>query len=144
MAKKSNRKKLIDKLDTVIREIVYIRDESRCQRCGKYVTGQNKHTSHVVPVSNGNYLRWDLLNVKLLCFHCHISWWHKNPCRAKEWFAEKFPARYDYLFGYTADPNSGVVKARDAIVYQFKIGDLEELLEERQEKLKQLKMEQMS
>ncbi|MEO5335154.1 MAG: hypothetical protein H7839_24340 [Magnetococcus sp. YQC-5] len=41
-------------------------------------------------------LRWDLVNVKLLCASCHW-WWHTVPLAAAEWFKSKYPARHAYL-----------------------------------------------
>lgn len=31
-------------------------------------------------------------NVKLLCLHCHLFWWHKNPIEAHEWLTAVLPA----------------------------------------------------
>ena len=98
-----NRKGQIKKLDRLAREIVLKRDNNTCQKCGKYVEKQNAHISHVVPKSKGYALRWDLNNLKVLCFHCHINWWHKNPIEAAEWFQEKFPERAEYLYDHRYD-----------------------------------------
>ena len=95
--RKISRKGLNKKLTAIIRERVVLRDENICQHCGKYVTGSNCQVSHVIPKSQGNILRWDLNNLKILCYHCHLNWWHKNPTEASEWFKSKFPERYEYL-----------------------------------------------
>lgn len=113
---KSPRKKLIDKLDIAVKAKVRERDHSICQRCGKYVEGSNCHISHVIPVSGGNKLRWDMNNMKVLCYHDHINWWHKNPMEAAKWFEERFPERWAYL-----QANRGIQK--------FSLIDLEELLD---------------
>jgi len=34
----------------------------------------------------------------LLCYHCHLNGWHKDPIGALKLFSEKFPKRYEYLF----------------------------------------------
>ena len=94
---KTERTKLKEELDELTKQLVRIRDNWTCQRCGKKVTEQNAHCSHVIPKSKGNALRWDLSNLKLLCFHCHINFWHKNPIEAYKWFKNKFPDRYKYL-----------------------------------------------
>ena len=65
--------------------------------CGKYVEGSNCHTSHVIPVSFSLRLAYDLVNLKVLCYHCHLQIWHKNPLFATAWFRRKFPSRYKYL-----------------------------------------------
>jgi len=52
----------------------------------------------VIPVSAGGAFRFDPLNMKVLCYHCHLNVWHKDPIGAQKWFSEKFPKRYEYLF----------------------------------------------
>ena len=79
------------------RKVVYLRDHGQCQRCFKRVEGANAHTSHVLPKSTHGALKYVPLNLKLLCYHCHINWWHKNPVEAGEWFREKYPFRWDAL-----------------------------------------------
>lgn len=96
---KSPRKKLIKQLDDLSKEVVRKRDGNTCQKCGVWVEGSNRHCSHVIPVSAGSRLRWEPLNMKILCYHHHINWWHKNPMRAREWFEEKFPERWAFLDG---------------------------------------------
>ena len=90
-------KSLQKKLTKAVHEAVFRRDESCCQKCGKYVEGSNRHPSHVIPKSRGNILRWDMLNIKTMCFHHHINWWHKEPTESGEWFKQKFPERHKYL-----------------------------------------------
>ena len=94
---KTEKKKLLKDIEGLCKQIIYIRDKGVCQKCGKPVSGQNAHTSHVIPKSHGLALRFDHTNLKLLCFHCHMNWWHKNPIEAGEWFKEKFPDRWQYL-----------------------------------------------
>lgn len=103
MTKKTERRKLIDKLDAACRIAVFKRDKGICQWCGKKVSKQNAHTSHVVPKSQGNALRWDMKNLKLLCFNCHIGKWHHRPLEAWEWFSNKFPERTKYLTEHRND-----------------------------------------
>ena len=87
------RKKLLD----LVREIVIIRDESTCQHCKKVVSGSNRHLSHVVPVSATLSMAYDQCNLMILCYHCHINWWHKNPLEAADWFKFTFPSRWGEL-----------------------------------------------
>lgn len=103
--KKISRSKLIKELDELAKRIAKIRDEYTCQKCLKKVEGSDCHGSHVVPVSGGHKLRWDEWNIKALCYHCHMNWWHKNPREAAAWFNEKFPERAKYL-----DENRGTQK----------------------------------
>lgn len=89
--------KLKEQLLGLVKEIVRKRDDYTCQKCGKKVEGSNCHVSHVIPVSAGNRLAFDPLNMKILCYHDHINWWHKNPIESSAWFEKKFPDRYLYL-----------------------------------------------
>lgn len=84
-------------IEEIAKKFAKERDGYICQKTGEHVSGSNAHGSHVVPVSAGNSLRWDLNNIKCLSFHEHMNWWHKNPLEAAEWFAGKFPDRKEYL-----------------------------------------------
>ena len=112
----ATRKQLVKKLDKLSKDVVRKRDGNICQHCGKWVEGTNRHVSHVIPVSAGNKLRWDPMNMKILCHHCHLNWWHKNPMEAAGWFQDKFPKRWKYL-----QENRGI--------YKFTITELETLIE---------------
>lgn len=112
--KQRTRKQIINKLDQLSKDVVRKRDGNICQHCGKWVEGPNRQVSHVVPVSAGHKLRWDPLNMKIMCYHCHLNWWHKNPMEAAEWFATTFPERWEYL-----QANRGT--------YKFSLSELEQL-----------------
>jgi len=124
--KSASRKSLKLKLDKIVIELIRKRDNWTCQHCGKLVEKSNAHVSHVIPRSHGDNLRWDLTNLKLLCFHCHINWWHKNPLEAYEWFKQKFPERYKYLMGKKEE------------VKKWQEIELEQLLLTYKEKIKEL------
>lgn len=94
---KSQRRKLREEADKLAKDIVKIRDGSVCQHCQKTVEGSNRHCSHVVPVSAGLRLAYDPQNMKILCYHCHLNWWHKNPIEAANWFLTTFPERWEML-----------------------------------------------
>ena len=94
---------MIKKLDKLARDKIRKRDKEICQWCGKPAKGSNGHCSHVIPKSKGYALRWDLRNLKWLCFHCHINVWHKNPAEAWSWFQREFPMRADYLMEHKND-----------------------------------------
>lgn len=100
MAKKAKAKSrgwYSEKLEDLAKGFAKERDGYICQKCGEQVKGSNAHGSHVIPVSAGNALRWDLINIKCLSYHNHLNWWHKNPIEAAEWFKGKFPERWEYL-----------------------------------------------
>lgn len=109
--------KLKSEIETLAKTKAKERDNYICQKCNKKVEGSNAHGSHVIPVSHGDVLRFDLLNIKCLCYHCHLNWWHKNPTESGLWFKEKFPDRYAYLQEHKND------------VVKRKRKELEELLE---------------
>lgn len=95
---KSKRKRLTDRLDEVCLKVIRLRDDNKCQKCGKSVEGSDSQQSHVVAKGNGASLRrWDLLNIFLSCTKCHLYWWHKEVTEAGKWFAKKYPARESYL-----------------------------------------------
>ena len=96
---KSMRKKLIDQLDKLASAYIKLRDDHTCQRCGKREVGSSSiHVSHVIPKSRGQRYRWEPNNMKCLCFHCHINWWHVDIVPAAEWYLSKFPGRWASLF----------------------------------------------
>ena len=100
--KPSKKKKVtITKLKKILMELVKStvreRDNHTCQHCHKVVEGSNCQVSHVIPVSHGNRLAFDPMNMKILCYHCHLNWWHKNPIEAGQWFKDTFPKRWVYL-----------------------------------------------
>lgn len=119
---KTERNRLMEKLDELSKAVVKARDGYNCVKCGKAVQGSDRHASHVIPVSAGNKLRWDPLNMKVLCHHCHLSWWHKNPMDAAEWFESKYPERWEYL-----QSQRGIAK--------FNLAQLEDIRDSLQEQL---------
>lgn len=122
MAKKTPRGKLIKQLDDLSKQIVRLRDGNTCQKCRKWVEGSNRQVSHVIPVSAGNKLRWEPLNMKVLCYHDHLNFWHKNPMEASAWFAETFPDRWKFL-----QANRGM--------YKFTLTELEEMVNKYKEEI---------
>ena len=125
MKKKPTITKLKKKLEKLVADYVKLRDKYICQYCGKKVEGSNCHASHVIPKSQGNQFRFDPINLKVLCYHHHINWFHKNPIEAAEWFKQKFPDRYEYLFD----------QPRKAV--KFTRFDYEQMIEEMKEKIKE-------
>lgn len=124
---KSERARLTDELDKLCLEIVRLRDENRCQKCGKEIEGSNSHPCHVVPKGKGaSKRRFDLLNI-FLGDICHHQWWHLNPLDANDWFKEKFPARYAYLEIYRGGKAAKISteEMRNAVeIYKQKLQEL--------------------
>ena len=98
--KKTPKRKVIDQCEGLWREIIIIRDNNICQKCFKaLVPGPDRHCSHVIPKARDGRLAVDTLNGKLLCFNCHLHWWHKHPVESGEWFRQEFANRWEYLEG---------------------------------------------
>lgn len=126
--KRTERKILTDKLDDLCRQVVRLRDENACQKCGKKIEGSDSHPCHVVAKGNGaSQRRWDLLNIFLGCMKDH-RWWHDNPTESGKWFAEKFPARDAYLEIYRYGKPAKITTA-----------EMERLVEIFKQKLEELK-----
>lgn len=95
---KSLRKKLTEQLDRLSSQYIKIRDNHTCQRCGRREVGSSSiHVSHVIPKSRGQAYRWNPVNLKCLCFHDHLQWWHKDPLAAADWYKSKFPGRWKVI-----------------------------------------------
>lgn len=95
MPKLPSKTTMINKLDKVVPKIIKARDNNVCQMCGKQVFGTNCQWSHII-TRRTKHMRWDLENSLVLCYYCHRRW-HSSPLESKEWFAQKFPERDEYL-----------------------------------------------
>jgi len=81
---------------TLALAIVRTCDNDTCQCCGRQgLIGHNRHGSHVVPKSGDGRLAFDPINIKILCYRCHLKW-HEDPLE-HGWFKERFPDRYEYV-----------------------------------------------
>jgi 5-methylcytosine-specific restriction endonuclease McrA len=78
----SARQKTILELDMLAKAIVIERDGKRCLRCG---ATEDLHASHIFPKGKYPKLRFNTDNLKILCFDCHIGWWHQHPEEAGDW-----------------------------------------------------------
>lgn len=82
----------------VMKTYIKQRDKMTCQWCGKKITSpHDAHTSHVKSKKLYPNLKFDPMNLKLLCYHCHIQKWHKDPDDAITWFKNKFFDRWQYI-----------------------------------------------
>src|SRR5215469_6982076 len=89
---KSDRQKLVEKVDKLIGNQVKERDHWKCVRCG---SDKQLNAAHVLPKGAHPRLRFEPENIITLCFSCHIVFWHRNPLEAKEWFDAAYPGRYE-------------------------------------------------
>ena len=76
------------KLYALLQEIVRLRDGPRCLKCKRTDTLQ---LSHIYPKGTHRLMEFLSINVKLLCQHHHIFWWHRNPIEAHEWLQTAIP-----------------------------------------------------
>lgn len=97
LIKKLDKKLIKKKLMIRAKQVVYARDGNKCKKCWTYCTGSNRHASHIIPVSWSWRLALYPINMKVLCYHCHINRWHKNPLEAWERFSKTFPERKKQL-----------------------------------------------
>ena len=117
--------KLHDRCWEMAKKVVKLRDHGQCQRCFKHVEKTNAHTSHTFPKSTHAAIKYNLLNLTLLCYHDHINWYHKNPIAASEWIRETFP---DRIAGIEKIPR----------LRSYRVDDLQEILEELQAEYERL------
>jgi 5-methylcytosine-specific restriction endonuclease McrA len=76
------------RLNALLREILIRRDGEKCLRC----PNRNRvHASHIYPKGKYRGLQFDPDNLKFLCYHCHIYFWHKNPIEAYKWIRTAIP-----------------------------------------------------
>ena len=134
------RKQLVKALDKTTALVVKERDGWVCQRCGHTCKGQGAHWAHIFG-RRKYFLRWDLLNSLTLCAGCH-RWWHSES-EGKVWFRYKFPVRWNYLHEPSYQPPHIYAMRCNATV-KYTDYDLEIILEERKEKLKQLQKEKQN
>lgn len=93
-AKKISPKVLYKQNVELAKKIAKLRDNYTCQKC---TCKENIHWSHIINEWLDHRLATYEENIKALCYHCHLNWWHKNPLEASEWFNNKFPWRYELL-----------------------------------------------
>ncbi len=117
--------KMHDKCWAMAKKVIAIRDYYKCQHCFKRAVGTNGHTSHVLPKSTHGAIKYNLMNLKLLCYHCHINWWHKNPIESGKWFRETYPDRVAVI--------EKIPRCRS-----YRVDDLQEILEELQTEFERL------
>lgn len=78
------------KLEKLLHEACVLRDGGKCVRCGRTTTLQ---ASHIYPKGTYQRMRYLLINLKTLCYRCHLFFWHKHPVAAAEWLKTALPAK---------------------------------------------------
>uniref|UniRef100_A0A6M3XT22 Putative homing endonuclease n=1 Tax=viral metagenome TaxID=1070528 RepID=A0A6M3XT22_9ZZZZ len=85
-----DKKYLKSQIMSLIRELIVLRDGEKCLRCGKT---ERLQMSHIYPRGRYGRMALDPDNIKLLCFACHLCWYHKNPIEAKDWLDSVIPKK---------------------------------------------------
>jgi len=62
--------------------------------------------------------------MKVLCYHCHLNIFHKNPILAYEWFKSKFPDRFKYLKKHQYDKQSYSEEELLELIEKWKVNDV--------------------
>jgi 5-methylcytosine-specific restriction endonuclease McrA len=99
------RRATVKQLDALCREVVFLRDEGKCRKCGKTATDWcHVHTRGT------HATRWELDNSWAGCRGCHMNFWHKQPMHAARWWKKEIgAARYDDLMLKTSVKGRGGV-----------------------------------
>ena len=92
VAKKFTITKLKDQLWKVVATTIKKRDNYTCWHCHKKITNPSAlHCSHILPKGEYPNYKFCSWNLKTLCMHCHLQWWHKNPIEASHWLETEYP-----------------------------------------------------
>ena len=126
----AKRKSTINRMDTLARKIIRIRDE-RCQ-CPECESGYNLQCAHVAIIRRYYMARWDLINLLLLCEKCHRKF-DTNTAWGMGWYSEKFPARFKYLTDLKILRNS-----HEEATKTWRDSDLKEIEDVLKDKLKEI------
>jgi len=94
--KKWSKTKLNNELWKLVAKFIKKRDNYVCWHCKKtFVNFSAIHCSHILPKAKWPKYKYKSWNLKTLCMHCHLHWWHKSPLEAALWFAKEYPNEYN-------------------------------------------------
>lgn len=127
---KSPLKKLQDKLWELCKQIVRVRYQRKdglwnCYTCDRLIDEPAKaQTAHFIPSGAcGAYLRYDLRNLRICCYHCNINLGGNGAEYYRRMVKEIGQEEVDQIF----KDKYKVIKA-DVIWYQLKLQEYENLL----------------
>lgn len=92
--RKSPRRRLAQKIDLRVREMVLERDGYACLWCG---ATKLLHAAHILPKGKYPRLRFEPENILTLCVGCHLIKAHKDPLAFAAWLHRERPGLYDRL-----------------------------------------------
>lgn len=71
------------------------RDGYKCAVCDATKNKKGKrivlHLSHLFPRSLYRFLTYDIDNVVMMCYKCHLKFWHISPIDAYKWYIKHVP-----------------------------------------------------
>lgn len=88
--RRTKKSRIISELDCLVHALVVARDGNCCLKCGGT---ERLAAAHIFSKGPYSRLRFELLNVLTLCYHCHIHWAHKSPHDFVEWIERMWPGR---------------------------------------------------
>ena len=88
MKKTSSRGKLIKQIDALFRAIILLERPHKCEWCKRENEPGKLQISHILPKGSHPKIRHYKPNVLLLCYHCHLGLWHKDPIKAWEFIRD--------------------------------------------------------
>lgn len=130
---KPKRNKVEEKLDEVVRDIMRIRQNYTCQKCGKkHEPGTNQiQVSHYFGRTHRG-TRWDFDNLDLLCgvmYYQKGRGWTMGSCHG-EWEKEKNGAYMHFMKKKLGENKYNILEMKALGVSHFSIVDLMLMLEE--------------
>lgn len=96
---KSDKRRMMQELDLLVRERVLVRDRHRCVKCGK---SERLQAAHILPKGRYPRLRFEAKNILTLCVGCHLYWAHKDPITFVAWLGDKYPGLLEQLQEWAA------------------------------------------
>jgi len=90
------RKKLKKSMSLVFKQIIQLRDNNICQRCGKDVSNLGRIVSHLLPKSIYQSLAFEPKNAILTCHKCE-AFWHISPIESFRFLEKEFPKLLKHL-----------------------------------------------
>lgn len=98
--RKSNKRKLMQECDLLVKELVHERDGWKCVadgECGVRCAGRPVQAAHLLPKGKHPRIRWMPDNLLSLCFFHHIIWAHRDPLAFAAFVGRKYPGLEERL-----------------------------------------------
>lgn len=89
MGKKSEKTKLIKKMDVLWSLIIRTRDNYQCQKEGCPAHGKRNAQAAHIWARGHKKTRWEIDDGITLCYYHHILWAHRQPLEFAEWIKQR-------------------------------------------------------